>query len=74
MGLKINNIKLQSDFDTILTFGQCEGLTIEEVIDDGQCSLIMFYINKGIIFPTENLRNEMIMNCRGGCPTCINNF
>lgn len=64
----------QYDFDTVLPFGRCKGSTIGEVIDDGECSLIMYYINEGIITASNDLYESMRRTCAGGCANCYENF
>jgi len=71
MGLKKGTKRIDEyDFDTVLPFGRCKGSTIGEVIDDGECSLIMYYINEGIITPSNDLYDNMRFTCAGGCMTC----
>lgn len=75
MGLKNNNQRIDEyDFDTILPFGRCKGSTIGEVIDDGECSLIMYYINEGIITASNELYENMRFICAGNCITCKDIF
>ena len=75
MGLKKGTKRIdQYDFDTVLPFGRCKGSTISEVIDDGECSLIMYYINEGIIQASNSLYEEMRSDCAGNCNTCKDIF
>lgn len=62
------------DYDTVLPFGKNKGLTVSEVIDDGECSLIMYYINNKIITASNDLYMGMMSKCEGGCESCSYQF
>lgn len=68
MGLKNKNNKFVTihKLGTILRFGRAKNNTIKEVIDDGECSLIQYYINEGVI----ELDNEAYKYLRNHCSTC----
>lgn len=69
MGLN-RNTKVRA-LNSVLTFGQCKNSTIEEVIDDGQCSLIQYYIDNVEDFELDNeAYNYLRRECKGNNKKC----
>lgn len=75
MVLKLNNEK-KIGLNHPLRFGRCEGSTVREVIDDGQCSYVQWMVNEQLIeLDNEAYEYLRIVGCCGSvCNSCQNVF
>lgn len=60
------------ELDTVLNFGQCQGCTVQDVIDDSQCNLMQYYVNNGIIEMSNEAYTYLRKNCLNheSCSAC----